>query len=428
MTDRTDLRLPVNAERLWSDLMALAEITEPGRPYTRRAFSPLFAEGRRFLAERFQAAGLTTRVDAAGNLIGRLQGTDPLARTIALGSHSDTVPGGGRFDGIAGVVAAVEVARALHDRGIPLRHSVEVIDCLAEEPTDFGLSCIGSRGLCGAIDAGMLGMTDPAGERLDAALQRVGGDPGRLDEAVRTDLCAFLELHIEQGPVLEASDIQIGVVTSIAGIRRLEIVFQGEPAHAGTAPMHLRRDAALPAAATVVEVRRLADALAAEALGSFVATVGIIQAEPGGSNVVPGRARIVIDARSSHASLIEMFTRQIDEFSLASAAAFRVKRASFTTLSDAAPTLFADPLQHALSEAARDLGLSQTRIASGAGHDAGFLARVCPSAMVFVPCRRGMSHTPDEWADSDAIAAGAAVLYAAALQLDKAVPPKDVIM
>jgi N-carbamoyl-L-amino-acid hydrolase len=418
VTQGAGATLPVNAARLWSDLMALGEITEPHRPYTRRAFSPVFAEGRRFLTEAFQAAGLSTRIDAAGNLIGRLAGTDPEAPAIALGSHSDTVPGGGRFDGVAGVVAALEVARSVVEHGLKLRHPLEVIDCLAEEPTDFGLSCVGSRGICGALDDTMLGATNAAGESLATALRAVGGDPAHVGEAVRHDLRAFLELHIEQGPVLEASGTDIGVVSSIVGIRRIEIVFEGEATHAGTAPMTMRRDAAVPAAATLVEVRRAADALAAESGGCFVATVGIIEAAPGGANVVPRRARIVIDARSAHARLIEDFTRHIDRFSLERAREFRVDRVGFASLSDGTPTVFAAPLRAVLSRAADSLGLRQMTMASGAGHDAAFLARVCPAAMIFVPCLRGMSHTPDEWATREAVAAGAGVLLGALGEID----------
>jgi beta-ureidopropionase / N-carbamoyl-L-amino-acid hydrolase len=410
---------PIDAERLWLDLMTLGELTEPDRPFTRRAFSPAFVQGRAFLTKRLQEAGLTTRIDVAGNLIGRLDGLDPTAPVIALGSHSDTVPRGGRFDGVAGVIAALEVARALKERGRPLRSSVEVIDCLAEEPTDFGLSCVGSRGLCGKLDNQMLAMTNPAGERLEQALRGVGGDPNRLSEAVRNDIGAFLELHIEQGPVLEARGIDIGIVTSIVGIRRIEIVFEGQPAHAGTAPMELRRDAAVPAAATLVEVRRLADALADEGQGYFVATVGVVQVEPGGLNVVPERSRIVVDARCSDPRKTDRFTRHIDTYSAAVADEFRVARSRFSILSDGASSSLDYNLQRAFARAADRLRLSYMNMASGAGHDTAFLARICPAAMIFVPCLEGMSHTPDEWADKSAIAAGAAVLLEAVLEWDE---------
>ena len=398
--------------------MELGALTEPDRPYTRRAFSPMFDEGRAFLTRKLTAAGLATRIDAAGNLIGRFEGTDSSAGVLAVGSHSDTVPRGGRFDGVAGVVAALEVARAIAESGETPRHAIEVIDCLAEEPTDFGLSCVGSRGLSGALDGAMLEMTRPSGETLADALRTVGGDPDCLHQALRGDLRAFLELHIEQGPVLEAKGVDVGVVTSIVGIRRLEIVFEGQAAHAGTAPMHLRRDAAVPAAATLLEARRKADLLAAEGGAYFVATVGIVQVEPGGSNVVPRRARIVVDARSSDPRVTDGFVEHLDRFSAAAAEEFRVERRGFTILSNGAAVECDPRLQSALTAAALRLGVTTMTMASGAGHDAAFMARVCPSAMVFVPCLRGMSHTPEEWAESGAIASGTAVLLETIRTLD----------
>src|SRR6202041_707987 len=216
----TKTNLPLNADRLWDDVMALAEMPDPARPYTRRSFTALFLEGRTWLAQRFAEAGLTTRIDTAGNLIGRLEGRNPAAGVIAIGSHSDTVPAGGRFDGIAGVATGLEIARALRDADLRPQHTIEIIDFLAEEPSEYGLSCIGSSGLPGALDGKMLDLTEPGGEKLRDALRRVGGDPDRLEQAKRDDIRAFLELHIEQGIVVEAQSLDVGVVTSIVGIRR----------------------------------------------------------------------------------------------------------------------------------------------------------------------------------------------------------------
>src|ERR1700761_3366163 len=290
--------LPLDADRLWADVMALADITEPGRPFTRRSFTPLFLEGRAWLRQKFAEAGLTTRIDAAGNLIGRLEGRNPALGVIAVGSHSDTVPSGGRFDGIAGVATGLEIIRALRDADVQLDHTLEIIDFLAEEPSEYGLSCIGSRGMAGGLDAKMLAMTEPGGEPLRDALRRVGGDPDALGLARRDDIKAFLELHIEQGIVLESQSLDVGIVTSIVGIRRIEVLFEGEADHAGTTPLALRHDALVAAAATVVAVRRLAEELVAAADGYFVATVGILTVEPLASNIVPGRARLIIDVRT----------------------------------------------------------------------------------------------------------------------------------
>ncbi len=400
--------------------MALAEITDPARPYTRRSFTPLFLEGRAWLARRFADAGLATRIDTAGNLIGRIEGTNPALGVIAIGSHSDTVPAGGRFDGIAGVATGLEIVRALRDAGVRPRHTIEIIDFLAEEPSEYGLSCVGSRGITGSLDDKMLDLREPGGEKLRDALRRVGGDPDQLDLAKRDDIRAFLELHIEQGIVLESQSLDVGVVTSIVGIRRIEIVFQGEADHAGTTPMSLRHDALVAAADTVTSVRRVAEQLAAEGPDYFVATVGILNVDPSASNIVPGRCRLLVDARTTNPALTERFMEIIDRESLAHAAAARVTRAGFTILSDGPPVACDANLRAALRRGARDLGLTETDLPSGAGHDAAFMSRIAPSAMVFVPCRAGKSHAPEEWADRDAIAAGAAVIYQAVREIDQA--------
>ena len=399
--------------------MALAEITDPARPYTRRSFTALFLEGRALIAQRFAEAGLTTRIDAAGNLIGRIEGREPALGVIAVGSHSDTVPSGGRFDGIAGVATGLEVARTLRDSGTRLDHALEGIDFLAEEPSEYGLSCVGSRGMTGALDQKMLDLVDPRGEELRDALRRVGGDPDRLDQARRKDIRAFLELHIEQGIVLESQSLDIGVVTSIVGIRRVEIVFEGEADHAGTTPLHLRHDALAAAASTVAIVRRIAEELDGEGSDYFVATVGILTVEPSASNIVPGRCRLIIDARTTNPELTARFIAVVDRESEAAATVARVRRSAFTTLSDGPPVACDQDLQTSLRAAARDLGLSQTDLPSGAGHDAAFMSRICRSAMVFVPCRAGKSHAPEEWADRDAIGAGAAVILQAVKALDQ---------
>ncbi len=417
--------LPLDANRLWADIMALAEMTEPDRPYTRRSFGPLFLKGRDWLAGKFAEAGLAVRIDTAGNLIGRLDGADPSQGVIAVGSHSDTVPSGGRFDGIAGLIAALEVVRALRDAGMRLAHTIEVIDFLAEEPSEYGLSCIGSRGMVGVLDAGMLDLKEPGGEALRDALRRVGGDPDRVAAARRHDVTAFLELHVEQGIVLESQALDVGIVTSIVGIRRIEITFEGAADHAGTTPMALRQDALVAAAGIVMAVRRIADQLAAEERDYFVATVGILAVEPGGSNIVPGRCRLVIDARTTNPALTQRFVEEIERDSAACAAAARVARSPLVTLSDGAPAVFDRTLREALRQGAREFGLRDTDLPSGAGHDAAFMSRICPAAMVFVPCRKGKSHAPEEWADRDQIAAGAAVVLQAVKTLDRSLRHKS---
>ena len=303
--------LPVDAARIAEDIDALARLTEPGRPWTRRAFSPLFLEGREYIKARMRAAGLETRVDAAGNLIGRRSGRGTARGVIMLGSHSDTVPDGGRFDGVAGVVAALEVARSLEERGVDLTHDLEIVDFLAEEVSPFGVSCIGSRGMTGQMPELWLTRRDDSRALADA-LASVGGDPAAVLKESRPDIAAFLELHIEQGPVLEREGRDIGLVTGIAGITRFEIVIDGRPDHAGTTPMNVRSDALVAASDLVLKVRDEALRLSGGPR-HFAATVGEFSMTPNAANVVPGHVRMLIDARSELKPEMEAFAAWLEQ-------------------------------------------------------------------------------------------------------------------
>ncbi len=409
--------LPVDPARIAEVIDGLAGITEPGRPYTRRAFTALFPAGRAFLEEKFKAAGLETRIDAAGNLVARRAGRKPGLGTIMLGSHSDTVPDGGRYDGIAGVAVALEVARALADRGIALDHDLEVVDFLAEEVSIFGVSCIGSRGMAGVLPEDWLSRQSD-GLSLEAGIRNAGGDPARIAAEARRDIAAFLELHIEQGPVLETERLDIGVVTAIAGITRIEIVVEGRADHAGTTPMGRRADALAAAARLVTGVEALATSLAAGP-GHFTATVGEFAIEPNAANVVPSRVRLLIDARAEERGTMEVFAASVEQL------AANVARETGTVvgpprrISDNMPTP-GDPLVlDVLDAACAATGASHRRMASGAGHDTAFLAKVTRAAMIFVPCLGGRSHAPEEFAETDDIALGAAVLLNAVIQLDE---------
>jgi N-carbamoyl-L-amino-acid hydrolase len=409
---------PIDSDRLWNDLMALAAITDPEKPYTRRSFSPLFLKGRDWLKARFEESGLTVRLDAAANLIGRLDGAEADAPTIMMGSHSDTVPSGGRFDGPAGVLAALEVVRAMKAAGYRPRHAIEVVDFLAEEPSEYGVSCVGSRGMAGVLDDKMLAYTNPAGEKLSDAMMRVGADIAHLDRARRSDILGYLELHIEQGVVLQNNKIDLGLVTAIVGITRIEIVFDGAADHAGTTLMEYRKDASLAAAQLLLFVSERAHAFAARKQGHFVATTGILEIHPSAANVVPGRARMVLDIRAEDHAMIGEFLAALDEESKTIAGRFGVKRSQFNTLSSTKPTICDRHLLDLLKRGAEALGYSTMALASGAGHDAAFVARIAPSAMLFIPCRDGKSHAPEEWTEKHQAAAGAATLYEAVRLMD----------
>jgi N-carbamoyl-L-amino-acid hydrolase len=241
------LKIGLNAARIQARLEALANLTLPEQPYTRRSFTPLYRQGRELVAQWMQEAGLKVSMDQAANLIGQRPGSAEGLHPIVIGSHTDTVPGGGRFDGIIGVVAAIEIAQCLHEQGITLRHPLAVMDYLAEEPSEFGISTIGSRAMAGALSLEHLRLTDSTGRTLAEGIREMGGTPERISEA-RREPGAFalsLELHIEQGPVLEEAQRAIGIVTGLVGIHRAQITLEGEANHAGTTPMRLRHDTVL---------------------------------------------------------------------------------------------------------------------------------------------------------------------------------------
>ncbi len=410
----------IDADRLWRRLHDLAAFTEPDQPWTRRAFSVSFQQGRDWLRQQFEAAGLQTRMDSAGNLIGRLEGSAPGLPPLATGSHSDTVPHGGRFDGVLGVLAGLEAVQSIRESGLRLRHPLEVIDFLGEEPSDHGVSCIGSRACAGHLDAGMLALRDGAGESLAAAMARIGARPGELGPALRPpgSLAAFVELHIEQGPVLEARQLPIGVVTNIVGIRRYTVTVAGRADHAGTTPMHLRQDALVGAAEVIAQAQRLA-ASHGDGPPYVVATVGRLALTPNAANSVPGHVSMTLEVRSDAPAVLDGFVHAVMAASADALNRLRVT-ADVALLTRTEPVACDPRVMAAIEAAAARLQLGSMRLPSGAGHDAMHLAEAGPVGMVFVPCRDGRSHCPEEWIEPDQAAAGTAVLAQALVALDGA--------
>jgi N-carbamoyl-L-amino-acid hydrolase len=411
--------IAVNADRIAADIDALAAITEPDRPWTRRAFTPMFLKGRAHVEKIFREAGLETRIDAAGNMIGHRKGSVDGKGTLMLGSHTDTVPNGGRFDGIAGVIAALEVARALRDAGIELQHDLEITDFLAEEVSIFGVSCIGSRGMTGVRPPEWLERTaDTEDGRVDLAegIRNVGGDPAQAGG--RTDIKAFLELHIEQGTVLESEKIDIGIVGAITGISRFEILIEGRADHAGTTPMNARYDALGAASLVVLGIERIARKLA---LGPsyFAGTVGEFSMEPNAANVIPSHVRMLIDARAVDPAVMDDFVASVSVLCAETAAERRVTIAEPRRVSNAAPTPMSEMMTGLLASCAARIGATTRPMVSGAGHDAAFLSKVAPATMIFIASKDGRSHAAEEWSENDAITLGAAVLYEAVLDLDQ---------
>ncbi len=399
--------ISINSNRLWSRIEALSRFTDLQRPWTRRAFQDDFVRGRIWLKHEFEAAGLSTSIDAGGNLIGRLGGN---GLPLVAGSHSDTVPSGGRFDGMLGLLAALEAAQSFREQGVVLRHPLEVVDFLAEEPNDFGVSCIGSRSWAGALPPSDLATLAPA-------IELVGGDATKLHQPLRSAVAAYVELHIEQGVVLAEKQAEIGVVTAIVGIRRHEVTVLGRADHAGTTPMDLRRDALVGAADFIRNVEHLARRQPPD--GAYlVATIGKIMVEPNAVNAVPGVVRMILEVRSTDEKILLDFEQSIWA---QSEDVLHAKGLDWTRslLSQTKPTPCSPLVQGAIEKAVQVVGCNSTRLPSGAGHDGVFVARIAPMGMIFVPCRDGRSHTPEEWAEPADCARGTQVLAETLLILDQ---------
>jgi hydantoinase/carbamoylase family amidase len=395
----------INGERLWADLMALGEIGfAPGRGVTRTALSEADLAGKEWLAGKFREAGLEARTDAACNVIGRLRSGSSGRGLIGVGSHLDTVPQGGKFDGMLGVLAGLECVRTIRERGIQLPGDLEVINFTDEEGA-HNAGTVGSRAMMGALEAGELEKSVKVGRPSFAEdLRRAGKDPARIGEARRDpkEFASYLELHIEQGARLEAQGIQIGAVTAIVGIYRYLVTVDGEPGHAGTTPMTLRNDALVKAAPLFTLLPEWVQARDPEMVG----TIGQVELFPGATNVVPGRCRFVVEVRSQRAADM-VYLREMLKTYAAAREGWRVE-----TIFEKDGTPCAEHLIQAVADAASAEGLSCIRMPSGAGHDAQSLAAAgVPTGMIFVPCRRGVSHSPEERIEPEQAAQGCQVLF-----------------
>src|ERR1700723_1759014 len=304
--------IEINSDRLWSRIEALSRITDPAKPWTRRAFDAQFTRGRAWLEAEFKAAGLSVTIDEGGNLLGRAPGTGRGLGALVAGSHSDTVPAGGRFDGVLGLLAALEAAQSIREQHVPLLHPLEVVVFLAEEPSDFGLSCIGSRSWAGVLAESDLARRLPSDVTLSSAIDSVGGAADRLYRPIRhhDSVAAYVELHIEQGLVLAERNAAIGIVTAIVGIRRYEVTVEGRADHSGTTPMSLRRDALVGAADFIRAAEELARSRPPESL-YLVATVGKLAVEPNAINAVPGLVRMILEARSTDPAALDHFEQAL---------------------------------------------------------------------------------------------------------------------
>ena len=404
----------IDGERLWTRLFELAEIgKQEGGGVTRLSFTEEERTAKSLVASYMDEAGLSVYEDAAGNLFGRREGSNPNAPVVLVGSHVDSVYNGGNFDGPLGVLAGVEVLQAMNERGVETRHPVEVVAFTDEEGARFSFGMIGSRALSGALTPEDLHHKDGQGISIAEAMKSRGLDPDAVGDAARSPgaVGAYVELHNEQGKVLEDADLPVGIVTGIAGPLWLRFVLEGEAGHAGTAPMGLRRDA-LAAAANVM---RTIEAEASKT-GTTVGTVGQLSLSPGGVNIIPGRVEFTLDLRD----IGERVRNEVEGRIVGEARRTCEERGvglDVDTLQRVAPVLCSDLVQDAAKAACEELGLEPYPLASGAGHDGMHLKDLCPVGMVFVRSKDGISHNPDEWSSRQDCVAGANVLYRTVLDL-----------
>jgi beta-ureidopropionase / N-carbamoyl-L-amino-acid hydrolase len=379
---------------------------------SRVAFSPADMEGRAFLEGRLRELGLTVERDPAGNTVARLAGGEDLP-PLALGSHTDTVPQGGRFDGALGVVAAIACARALASTEAALRHPLEVINFVAEEATMAG-GTLGSRAMSGLLEPASIDGPAWDGRPVREHLVAAGIDPDRLASAAREpgSLAAYLELHIEQGGILDDEELSLGVVEGIVGIRRYEAVFEGVANHAGTTPMAARRDALVMAAPFVGGVREVALA------HRIVGTVGTLQVHPGAPNVIPGRVEVGCEIRSLEDAALDRAEEELQD--LAAACGGRLR-----PISTKAPVRCSPEVLDVFVRSCQALGARWRTMPSGAGHDAMCMAAIARQGMLFVPSRGGVSHSPDEVTSPAHCLLGAQALLAALLELDRRLDPEE---
>lgn len=403
--------LSVNGKRLNQCIDDLAQIGQLENGGIRRlAFSPEDFHGRELVRRWMVEAGLNTCIDTAGNLIGRRSGRTN-APAIATGSHIDTVPCGGKFDGNLGVLAGIEVARTLQENNITLDHPFEVIVFADEEDT-----MIGGRAMAGTADLDAAGYHRKDGRPIDECVNAAGGNWEQLALAKRTrdDLCAFVELHVEQGGVLEAAQKQIGVVQGIVGMQRYQIQIAGRPNHAGTTPMGQRQDALVAAAQVVLAVNRLGT----RPPGQQVATVGALQVWPNAANIVPGQVQCSLDVRDLNQDVIDDLVSDLKEELVL------IARDTDTTIEivpqlNVAPSPAADHIQAIIAEVSDRFGLSHMPLPSRAGHDALEMGRFTDMGMIFVPSEGGFSHSEMEYTTPEECVNGANVLLETLLRLDR---------
>lgn len=408
-----------NLSRLAADFQQFAALgATPDGGVSRLAYSPLERQAHELIAQRMREAGLQVRVDTFGNTVGVRPGRRADVPAIASGSHLDSVPNGGRFDGTVGVLSALEVVRLLREHSVETEHPLWLVVFAAEEGARFGAPCLGSKAVTGVLTpADAARLRDAQGITLADAMRSVGCRPEALGQPQWSarEIAAFLEVHIEQARVLETEGRPIGLVDGVAGNTRLRLTITGRTDHSGSTPMHLRRDALAAAAEIILGVEALA---CDPRRRSTVATVGRIEAEPNTLTTVPGRVVLGVDVRDVDSDRQRTTAREVAQLAQR-VAERRGVTVGVELITDSSPTVLPMWLRQHVAEVCRELGIEFRVLNSGAGHDAAVIARIAPAAMIFIPSRDGVSHSPQESSSLADIGRGVEVLYHTILRLDR---------
>jgi allantoate deiminase len=404
----------IHAERLWDRLMRLSAVgRQESGGVTRLSFTPEERAAKDLVRGFMEEAGLSVREDEAGNLIGRKEGRNPQAPVVLVGSHLDSVFNGGNFDGPLGVLAGVEVLQTMNEQGVTTEHPIEVIAFTDEEGARFSYGMIGSRAIAGLLKREELEQRDKDGVSIAEAMRASGLDPDAVGRAARPkgSVKAYVELHIEQGKVLESRGLSVGVVSGVAGPLWLKFVLEGEAGHAGATPMALRRDPLAAAAEIMLVIER-----EVRQTGTAVGTVGQVTVSPGGINIIPGRVEFSLDLRDVDKAVRDRVEQEIVRQAEAICRE-RGVRLGVELLQRIPPVVCSAEIQAAALAACEALGLETITLPSGAGHDCMQLTELCPVGMIFVRSRDGISHNPAEYTSKEDCADGANVLYRTVLSL-----------
>lgn len=409
--------MPVSQERLEKRIGQLAQIGgTPDGGVNRQTFTPEYKESQDLVADWLREADLAVRIDPVSNLIGRREGRDPESPAVMVGSHIDTVLNGGRYDGTVGVLGGIEVAQALKEDGIELNHALEITALVEEEGARWGSGCLGSRAMMGLVNEEVLDRKDRDGITMAQAMESMGVDPSRLHDARRdtSELACYLEMHIEQGGVLEDLGYPVGVVTGIAGPLQLSARLIGKTDHAGATPMNLRKDALVAAAHLVLVVQRSAQ----EASTTAVGTVGRMEVKPGNFNAIPGEVFMTFDIRDifneSRDKMEREIVAEVEKVSADNGLQYEIGE-----LVRLEPVVLPRRMVDVVAESCHKVGVPVHELPSGAGHDAQIMATEVDTGMIFLRSKGGISHDPAEFTEPKDVYLGTEALYHTILELDE---------